>query len=176
MLFRSLVSLSFANGGMMLENSQVAVATLNPARAFGGSAFGPLQFRINAKGIAGDWLPLANLVRLPTLKDLKCPATAELACKLTGSNLFLIDSVSSDPKFAQAVKVPDGFLGNALPVPHPKTGQLYVKLRDDPSIINSTLLAAQDIPPTAEETTRAAVRGSAVRNDAQPESPLTQSP
>lgn len=172
----SLVSLSFANGGMMLENSQVAVATLNPARAFGGSAFGPLQFRINAKGIAGDWLPLANLVRLPTLKDLKCPATAELACKLTGSNLFLIDSVSSDPKFAQAVKVPDGFLGNALPVPHPKTGQLYVKLRDDPSVINSTLLAAQDIPPTAEETTRAAVRGSAVRNDAQPESPLTQSP
>jgi hypothetical protein len=172
----ALVSLSFANGGMMLENSQVAVATLNPARAFGGSAFGPLQFRINAKGIAGDWLPLANLVRLPTLKDLKCPATAELACKLTGSNLFLIDSVSSDPKFVQAVKVPDGFLGNALPVPHPKTGQLYVKLRDDPSIINCTVLAAQDIPPTAEESTRAAVRSSAARNDAQPETPVTQTP
>jgi hypothetical protein len=172
----ALVSLSFANGGMMLENSQVAVATLNPARAFGGSAFGPLQFRINAKGIAGDWLPLANLVRLPTLKDLKCPATAELACKLTGSNLFLIDSVSSDPKFVQAVKVPDGFLGNALPVPHPKTGQLYVKLRDDPSIINCTVLAAQDIPPRAELSTGAAVRSSGARNDAQPETPVTQTP
>jgi hypothetical protein len=172
----ALVSLNFANGGMLLENAQVAVATLNPARAFGGSAFGPLQFRINSKGIAGDWLALANLVRLPTLKELKCPVTPELACKLTGSNLFLIDSVSSDPKFAQAVKVPDGFLGNALPVPHPKTGQLYVKLRDDPSIINSTILIAQDIPPTAEETTRAAVRGSDARNDAQPESPVPQSP
>ncbi len=46
----SSATLSFANGGMMLENSQVAVATLNPAKVFGGAAFGPLQFRINLQG------------------------------------------------------------------------------------------------------------------------------
>src|SRR5271170_1004111 len=105
--------LSFINGGITLENSQVAVATLNPAKAFGISAFGPLQFRVVAKGIAGDWQSLGNLVRLPLLKDLTCPSTPELACKLSGSNLFLIDSVSNDPAFAHPVQVPDGFLGSA---------------------------------------------------------------
>jgi len=42
--------------------------------------------------------------------------------------------------------VPDGFLGNALPVPHPKDASLYVKLRDNPSVINSTTLVAQEVP------------------------------
>src|SRR5258708_40151514 len=58
--------LNFNNGGVMLENSQVAVATLNPAKAFGGAAFGPLQFRVNSKGVAGDCLPPAQLGRPPT--------------------------------------------------------------------------------------------------------------
>src|ERR1700744_1436353 len=165
----STATLSFANGGVMLENSQVAVATLNPSRAFGGAAFGPLQFRVNAKGVVGDWQPLANLVRLPMLKALKCPATAELACKLSGSNLFLIDSISDDPQFAHAVKVPDGFLGSALPVPHPKGGPLYVKLRDNPSVINTTMLLAQEVPPSPDEAARAEVRSSAVPGATQPE-------
>jgi hypothetical protein len=169
-------TLSFANGGVMLENSQVAVATLNPAKAFGGAAFGPLQFRVTSKGVAGDWQPLANLVRLPVLKALKCPATPELACKLSGSNLFLIDSVSEDAHFVHAVKVPDGFLGNALPVPHPKDGPLYVKLRDDPSVINSTSLSVQDVPPSANEAARTEVRNSAVPPVTQPETGAPQIP
>src|ERR1700723_1890291 len=147
----STAALNFSNSGLMLENSQVAVATLNPSKAFGGAAFGPLQFRIVSTGAVGDWQPLANLVRLPMLKDLKCPATPELACKLSGSNLFLIDSVSGDPEFTHSVKVPDGFLGSALPVPHPVAGSLYVKLRDDPSVVNKTSLATQEIPASAEE-------------------------
>jgi hypothetical protein len=172
----SSATLSFANGGMILENSQVAVATLNPAKVFGGTAFGPLQFRINYKGVVGDWQPLANLVRLPMLKELKCPATAELACKLTGSNLFLIDSVSSDAEFTRPVKVPDGFLGSALPVPHPKNSALFVKLRDIPSVINSTSVLAQEIPPSAEEAARTEVRGSAVPATSHPDTGGAQTP
>jgi hypothetical protein len=164
----STTTLSFSNGGMLLENSQIAVATLNPAKAFGGAAFGPLQFRVTSKGVAGDWQPLANLVRLPMLKDLKCPATPELACKLSGSNLFLIDSVSGDPEFAHSVKVPDGFLGFALPVPHPQAGSLYVKLRDDPSVVNKTSLPTQEIPSSPEEAARADARNSAVSGEAVP--------
>jgi hypothetical protein len=158
--------LNFSNGGMILENSQVAVATLDPAKVFGGAAFGPLQFRVNSKGVAGDWQPLANLVRLPVLRELKCPATAELACKLSGSNLFLIDSISDDPQFARAMRVPDGFLGAALPVPHPKSGLLYVRLRDDPTAVNATSISAQEIPPSPDEAARTEARGSAlpVRN------------
>jgi hypothetical protein len=147
--------LNFINGGITLENAQVAVATLNPAKAFGTSAFGPLQFRVAAKGITGDWQPLGTLVRLPVLRDLACPATPELACKLSGTNLFLVDSVSNDPGFAHPVQVPDGFLGSALPVPHPTAGPLYVKLRDNPSVINPTTLETQHLPGSPGDLSRA---------------------
>jgi hypothetical protein len=160
-------------GGVTLENSKVAVATLDPAKAFGSSAFGPLQFRVIANGVPGDWQRLATLVRLPVLKDLKCPATAELACKLTGSNLFLVDSVSSDPKFVHPVQVPDGFPGYTMPVPHPTDGNLYVKLRDDPSVVNSTALGAQQLPPTSDEAARAPERQAA---HAEPEAAPTPAP
>ncbi len=147
--------LSFTNGGITLENSQVAVATLNPSKAFGASAFGLIQFRVVAKGIAGDWQPLGSLVRLPVLKDLTCPSTPALACKLSGSSLFLVDSVSNDRGFAHPVQVPDGFLGSALPVPHPSDGPLYVKLRDDPAVINPTTLEVQQLPPSPNDPARA---------------------
>ena len=154
-------TLTLNNGGITLEDSKVAVATLDPAKVFGSSAFGPLQFRVLANGVPGDWQPLATLVRLPVFKDLKCPATADLACKLSGANLFLVDSVSADPKFAHPVQVPDGFPGYSMPVPHPTDGNLYVKLRDDPSVVNSTTLGAQQLPPTSDETARAPERHAA---------------
>jgi hypothetical protein len=147
--------LSFINGGITLENAQVAVAMLNPAKAFGSSAFGPLQFRVVNKGISGDWQPLGNLVRLPVLKDLACPSTPELACKLSGVNLYLVDSVSNDPGFTHSVQVPDGFLGSALPVPHPTLGALYVKLRDNPSVVNPTTLETQQLPAPPSDVVRA---------------------
>ena len=67
------------------------------------------------------------------------------------------------------MKVPDGFLGSAMPVPHPKGGALYVKLRDDPSVINTTSVVAQEIPPSADEAARTEVRSSAVPAAAHPE-------
>jgi hypothetical protein len=154
-------TLTLSNGGVTLETSKVAVARLDPAKAFGPSAFGPLQFRVIANGVPGDWQRLATLVRLPVLKELKCPATADLACKLSGANLFLVDSVSSDPKFAHPVQVPDGFPGYSMPVPHPTDGNLYVKLRDDPTVVNLTTLGAQQLPPTVNETARAEERHAA---------------
>jgi len=161
------------NNGVTLETSKVAVATLDPAKAFGPSAFGPLQFRVIANGVPGDWQRLATLVRLPVLKELKCPATVDLACKLSGSNLFLVDSISSDPKFAHPVQVPDGFPGYSMPVPHPTDGNLYVKLRDDPSVINLTTLGAQVLPPTSDEAARAPERHAA---HAEPEPAPTPAP
>jgi hypothetical protein len=139
--------LAVGSGGMTLQNSKVAVATLDPAKAFGSSAFGPLRFRMVSNGVAGDWGPLATLVRLPVLKSLECPApSAEVACKLSGVNLFLLDSVSGDPQFTQPIQVPDGFPGSALPVPRPTEGQLYVKLRDDPSVISVAVLDVRPPP------------------------------
>jgi hypothetical protein len=154
-------TLSLANGGITLENRSVAIVTLDPAQAFGPSAFGPLQFRVMDGGVAGDWQPLATLVRLPKLRELVCPATPELACKLSGSNLFLVESVSTDPGFGHPVQVPDGFPGYALPVPHPKDGELFVKLRDDPSVINQASIDTRELPPTPQESERASARHAA---------------
>lgn len=151
-------TLSLDNGGMTLENSTVALATLDPAKAFGSSAFGPLKFRVVENGAEGDWQPLATLVRLPELRDLKCPADDAEQCRLSGSNLFLVDAVASDPAFANPVQVPDGFPGYILPVPRPEGGQLYLKLRDDPSVVNEVMLAAEQLPPPPGEADRHGAR------------------
>lgn len=139
-------TLSLANRSLTLADAKVAVATFDPAKAFGFSAFGPLKFRVVNSGAAGDWQPLATLVRLPVLQALQCPAAPEQACKLTGSNLFLVDSVSGDPEFKEAVEVPDGFPGRALPVPRPGKSGLYLKLRDDPATVTSATLVAEELP------------------------------
>jgi len=107
----------------------------------GTSAFGALKFRpVSADGVAGDWQPLVNLVRIPELREIRCAAppakeseaeatTSEPPCTLTGDKLFLIDAVSADPDFAKSVTVPDGFSNPALDVPRPKGKFLYLKLR-----------------------------------------------
>jgi hypothetical protein len=164
-------TLSLANGGITLENTSVAIASLDPARAFGPSAFGPLQFRVVDGGVTGDWQPLATLVRLPKLHELVCPATRELACKLSGSGLFLVDSIAIDPHFEHAVQVPDGFPGYALPVPHPKDGRLFVKLRDDPAIVNVASVDTRELPPSPQEAERASVRHAAASSPASTPSP-----
>ncbi|HEY5806870.1 MAG TPA: hypothetical protein VIT67_02840, partial [Povalibacter sp.] len=112
-------------------------------------AFGPLKFRVMSKGSVGDWQPLVTLVRLPVLQALQCPAPPEEMCKLSGVNLFLVNAVASDPTFEQAVDVPAGFPGRALPVPRPGKGGLYIKLRDDPSVVNVAALAAEQQQPPA---------------------------
>jgi hypothetical protein len=74
---------------------------------------------------------------------MQCPADLATPCTLVGSNLFLLQSVSSDPTFATADPVPDGFTGSSLPVPHPagSTGTLFLKLRDDPNPVNAATIA-----------------------------------
>ncbi|MGC2163766.1 MAG: hypothetical protein WA634_17810, partial [Silvibacterium sp.] len=131
--------------GLTLQDAHTELATLDPAKAFGASAFGPLQFRVvTENGVKGDWQPLATLVRLPSFQSLKCGPTPDVACKLRGSDLFLVDSISQSQQFTNPVQVPDGFPGRVLPVPHPgPDGQLYVKLRDDPSVVNLVTLAPE---------------------------------
>jgi hypothetical protein len=173
--------LSISNGGLTLEDAHVAVASFDPAKAYGSSAFGPLQFRVIDDGVSGAWQPLATLVRLPKLRDLQCPASADLACKLSGANLFLLDSISTSPHFEHATQVPDGFPGTSLPVPHPgDRGQLYVKLRDDAAVINSATLLAEALPPSPAELERQAAARAAkaeqAASDAQSRPPSTAAP
>ena len=138
--FSTTLSLS---DGLMLEDTHTAVAVIDPLARFGASAFGPIQLRaVTSDGITGDWVPLGTLVRLPGLKDLRCPRSQTRPCQLTGNNLFLITSIASNPEMNNATDVPPEFTGNALTVPNiahaasaGNLGTLYVRLRDDPATV-----------------------------------------
>jgi hypothetical protein len=135
------VLLSIADGNLVLQDSANVLATLEPMKSFGASAFGPLRFRaVDGNGNKGDWVPLVNLVRLPVLKEIRCPESPDKQCRLSGTNLFLIDSVASDPQFTHTTPVPAGFVESTMSVPRPNGTLLYIKLRDDPGTVNMIVL------------------------------------
>jgi hypothetical protein len=200
------VLLSEKDGNLTLQDSKTVFATLDPMKLLGPSAFGPLKFRpVNDGDVEGDWQPLASLVRMPDLKEVRCtpaskadskaarsakedkvePSSAQLKsmkepgaesrlvaensgeskaneklgspnqaasettpgegkaeeeCTLTGDKLFLIDAVSADPDFTSSISVPDGFVEGHLAIPAPKDKTLYIRLRDDPSTVDTAVL------------------------------------
>jgi len=137
--FRTVLSL--ADGGLILEDARTVMGSLEPLARFGPSAFGPVQVRVlAANGIAGDWLPLGTLVRLPGFKDLRCSRAVSRPCALTGANLFLATAFSASQDFSNATEVPPEFSGTQMIVPHPANGVLYIKLRDDPATIHALTL------------------------------------
>jgi hypothetical protein len=132
---------SVTDGSLVLRDSESALATVDPHKAFGPSAYGPLRFRpVQADGTKGDWQPLASLVRVPELKELRCPEKQDSPCELTGANLYLLDSVASDEDFTHTAPVPTDFIASKLSVPRPGESRLYFKLRDDLSATNIVVL------------------------------------
>ena len=135
------VLLSVKDGNLTLQDSTTVFAVLDPMKLLGPSAFGPLKFRpVASDGTDGDWQPLVNLVRVPTLTGIRCLPGAEKQCTLNGDKLFLLDSVSTDADFTNSVTVPEGFVQEALAIPPMKAKTLYIKLRDDPSTIDTVTL------------------------------------
>jgi hypothetical protein len=68
------LSLTDSNPSLILESPDTLLGTLQPLKAFGPSAFGPVHIRAVAPdGTTGEWLPLVTLVRLPTFTSLSCP-------------------------------------------------------------------------------------------------------
>jgi hypothetical protein len=149
-------TLTVASGNLILQNPHTLLATLDPLSAFGTSAFGPLRLRpIAPDGTTGDWLPLVTLVRLPTLKDLHCPADTTQPCTVSGSSLYLVDSIATDPTFTTPTTVPEGFVGDTLSLPRPAKTGFYLKLRDDPTPANPVTLPILPQPtPTSPKTTQ----------------------
>jgi len=152
-------TLSVASGSLVLQNHHTLLATLDPLKAFGASAFGPLRLRpIAPDGTTGDWLPLVTLVRLPTFKDLRCPTDATQPCTITGSSLYLVDSIATDPAFTAPTTVPEGFVGTTLTLPRPARAGFFLRLRDDPTATNTVtlpILPQSSTGATAPATTAA---------------------
>ncbi len=146
-------ALTVAAGTLVLQDPHTLLGTLDPLKTFGTSAFGPLRLRaLSPDSVAGDWIPLANLVRLPTLTDIHCTADVAAACTLTGSSLYLVDAVGPDPALNNPTTVPAGFVGTTLSVPRPTdiatnltagrpaNTTFYIRLRDDPTAANPITL------------------------------------
>jgi len=143
-------TLSVSDGTLVLADASTALGVVEPLVKFGSSAFGPLQARaISADGTPGEWISLGTLVRLPGFKELRCPRSPTRPCSLTGTNLFLAESIASSPDFDNAVDVPADFTGTQLTVPHPVNGMLYLKLRDDPATVQTLALTATPMTPGA---------------------------
>src|SRR5579862_1247424 len=140
--------LSLSDGSLMLEDAKTALGVVEHQASIGSSAFGPVEARaVSANNVAGDWLPLGTLVRLPGFKELRCPRAISRPCLLTGSNLFLATSLSATPEFDNPIDIPPDFTGTELAVPHPTGGNLYLKLRDDPATVQTLLLPVLPMPP-----------------------------
>jgi hypothetical protein len=154
--------LTVAAGTLVLQDRHTLLGTLDPLKTFGTSAFGPLHLRaISPEGISGSWIPLATLVRLPTFTNLKCTADVTAACTLSGTDLYLVDSIASDAAFTNPTPVPEGFVGSSLPLPRPASlplslsatrpvnATIYLRLRDDAAATNSVTIPVLAIPAPA---------------------------
>jgi hypothetical protein len=128
-------TLSLAANNLVLQDEHTAVATLDPLKAFGQSAFGKLAMRpVAADGTAGDWIGLGTLVRTPKITAIHCSALTAPTCSIDGSNFFLVQSFSAAKDFAKPTDVPTGFDEASFNVPTPTDGvTLFLKLRDDPN-------------------------------------------
>jgi hypothetical protein len=140
-------TLSVGDASLVVRDSETLFGVFEPRKAFGPSAFGQVRFRpVAPDGAKGDWQQLATLVRVPALKEIRCPDSADKPCALSGTNLFLIDSVAADSQFTHTAPVPIGFIDSTLNVPHPGETGLYIKLRDDPTTVHTVVLPVSREP------------------------------
>jgi hypothetical protein len=207
------LSVSDSSDSLILSGPETLLATLQPLKVFGPSAFGPIRLRAVAPdGTAGEWLPLVTLVRLPTISSLYCPVVAPAAptkpakrprahapdapsvgsdtsadasapasaatnpvspesasdaqppavppttpdkpaapaaaasplesCTLTGAGLYFIDAIATDDSFTNPTLVPEGFVGSSIAVRPPTGAVYYLRLRDDPTTVDTVTLPA----------------------------------
>jgi len=148
-------TLSLVTNNLVLQDEHTAVATLDPLKAFGQSAFGKLQMRpVAADGTAGNWTPLGILVRAPQITAIRCTTADSPTCTVEGNNLFLVQSFGAAKDFVTPTDVPTGFAEDKITVQTPADGAtLYLKLRDDPSAVATVTLPTPIQAATASVTT-----------------------
>jgi hypothetical protein len=121
--------LTIASGAVQRVGGDVVVTTIAPQAVLGATVAGPLRVRLWHDGVAGDWQPLARVVRLPVVTRFDCTADE---CRLTGSGLYLVAAIGRTADMANAVAVPPGFVGPSIAVPRAPGDALYLRLHDAP--------------------------------------------
>jgi len=110
------------------RDADTAVARLD-AGVMGADAAGPMRLRVLRDGVAGDWMPLGTLVRVPEVEAASC--TAE-RCRVTGRRLGRLASVRTGPAARDRVAVREDFVGETLDVARAPDGRLLLEMRDAP--------------------------------------------
>lgn len=119
-----------AGHGYDLQDPTTGIVTFVPVEALGASAHGPLKFRIIREDGASRWSPLGTAVRLPDVQSIACTSAA--GCIVTGTRLFLIESIATNDRFDGAQTIPDGYTDGAIqlaPGQSPSKG-MFLRLRD----------------------------------------------
>jgi hypothetical protein len=73
-------------------------------------------------------------------------------CTLTGAGLYFIDAVSSDGSFAKPTLVPEGFVGSSIALPPPTGAVYYLRLRDDPTAVDTVILPTSPASQTTGDS------------------------
>jgi hypothetical protein len=129
--------LTLNSDSLILQDAHTAVASVELAKVFGGSTFGPLRIRaVPGDGTFGAWTTLGTLVRQPHITAVHCSDGPSPVCMIEGSELFLAIAFSSGKVFGKATIVPTGFDQSTFSVPaKARVDTLYVWLRDDPQSV-----------------------------------------
>ena len=72
--------------------------------------------------------------------DASAPAAVPATCTLSGSGLYFLDELATDESYSNPTLVPEGFVGSSLTVPAPTGAVYYLRLRDDPSKVDTLTL------------------------------------
>jgi hypothetical protein len=93
-------------------------------------------------------------------------------CLLSGTNMFLALSLSATPGFENPVEIAPDFTGTQVVIPHPASGVIYLKLRDDPATVQTLTMPITPAAPGSLDGLATAKAQSATP----PEAPSAQSP
>lgn len=100
------VFLSVKDGNLTMQDTKTVFAVLDPMKLLGPSAFGPLKFRpVSEDGVEGGWQPLADLVRIPDLKGVRCAAVKKPSAENSESEKpqdSQVDSASAENEDAKS--------------------------------------------------------------------------
>jgi hypothetical protein len=108
-------NLSLNSDSLILQDDHTAVASVDLAKVFGESAFGPLRIRaVPGDGTFWSWITLGTLVCRPHITGVHCSQEA-LTCTIEGSQLFLALAFSANEEFSNATRCRQGLMKRRSP-------------------------------------------------------------
>jgi len=147
-------TLSVSAGSLILQDPRTILATLDPLKTFGTSAFGPIRLRaITPDGTPGDWLPLATLVRLPDITGLSCPApppSPKPATRKAPAPATVTDAETSSSAITTVQPAAPSDIDPPAVASSASSGDIAPKSSDSPAAQSAVPTQAASVPATPQ--------------------------